>query len=91
MNISETSWPIVMKFHLEHYWVRGLHASGFEPDWIRTMVSMATDSSHGYNGENLVTTLASSLLIGSSLFFQVTRTTIKNWNGFKIRQDWTRD
>ena len=32
-----------------------------------------------YNGENLVSTLAHSFLIGSSSFLQVTRTTIKAW------------
>ena len=32
-----------------------------------------------YNGENLVSTLAPSFLIGSSSFLQVTRTTIKAW------------
>ena len=26
MNISETSWPIVIKFHLEHHWGGGLAA-----------------------------------------------------------------
>ena len=26
MNISETSWPILIKFHLEHYWGGGLAA-----------------------------------------------------------------
>ena len=46
MNISETSWPIVIKFHLEHHWGGGLAALGFGPDRIRTLVSMATDSSH---------------------------------------------
>ena len=46
MNISETSWPILIKFHLEHHWGGGLAASGFGPDGIRTLVSMATDSSH---------------------------------------------
>ena len=35
-----------------------------------------------------MTTLAPSFLIGSSLFLQVTRTTI---NGFEIRQDPIRD
>ena len=33
---------------------------------------------------NVVTTLAPSFLIGSSLFLQVTRTTIKSWMGFKL-------
>ena len=46
MNISETSWPINIKFHLENHWGGGLAASGFVLDWIRTLVSMTTDSSH---------------------------------------------
>ena len=46
MNISETSWPIVIKFHQKHHWGGGLTALGFGPDRIRTLVSMATDSSH---------------------------------------------
>ena len=32
-----------------------------------------------YNGENLVSTLVPSFLIGSSSFLHVTRTTIKTW------------
>ena len=46
MNISETSWPIVIKFHQKHHWGGGLAALGFGPDRIRTLVSMATDSSY---------------------------------------------
>ena len=46
MNISETSWPILNKFHQKHHWGGGLAALGFGPDRIRTLVSMATDSSH---------------------------------------------
>ena len=46
MNISETSLPIVIKFHLEHHWGEGLAALGFGVDRIRTLVSIATDSSH---------------------------------------------
>ena len=46
INISESSWPIIIKFHLKHHWVLGLAAFGFGPDQIRTLVSMATDSSH---------------------------------------------
>ena len=85
MNISEASWPIVIKFHLEHYWSGGLCALGFGPDRIRTLVSMATDSSHRViMGENLVTTLTLSFLIGSFLFLQVTRTIIKSWMGSKL-------
>ena len=46
MNISETSWPIVIKFHQKHLWGGGLPAFGFGPDQIRPLVSMATDSPH---------------------------------------------
>ena len=46
MNISETSWQFIIKFHLKHHWGGGLAALGFGPDRIRTLVSMATDSSH---------------------------------------------
>ena len=46
MNISETSGSIVSKFYLKHHWVGGKDALGFGPDRIRTLVSMATDSSH---------------------------------------------
>ena len=46
MNISETRGPIATKFYLKHHWVGGKDALGFGPDLIRTLVSMATDSSH---------------------------------------------
>ena len=46
MNISETRRPIATKFYLKHNWVGGKDALGFGPDWIGTLVSMATDSSH---------------------------------------------
>ena len=46
MNISATSWPIEMKFYLKHHWGGGKASVGFDPDWIRSLVSMATDSSH---------------------------------------------
>ena len=46
MNISATSWPIGMKFYLKHHWGGGKASVRFDPDLIRTLVSMATDSSH---------------------------------------------
>ena len=45
MNISETGGPITTKFYLKHHRVEGKDALGFGPDRIRTLVSMATDSS----------------------------------------------
>ena len=44
MNIS--SWPIEIKFYLEHHWGGGNAALSFGPDQIRSLVSMATESSH---------------------------------------------
>ena len=46
INISATSWPIGMKFYLKHHWGGGKASICFDPDWIRSLVSMATDSSH---------------------------------------------
>ena len=46
MNISETSRPITTKFYLKHHWGGRKAALGFDADQIRTLVSMATDSSH---------------------------------------------
>ena len=46
INISETSWPIAIKFYLNHHWIGGKAALGFGADQCRTLVSMATDSFH---------------------------------------------
>ena len=46
MNMSATSWPIGMKFYLKHHWGGGKGSVGFNLDRNRTLVSMATDSSH---------------------------------------------
>ena len=59
-------------------------ALGFGPDRIRTLVSMATDNSNRVIMGKIVTTLASSLLVGSSLFLQVMWTTIKSRMGSKF-------
>ena len=42
MNISETN---ANKFYLKDHWGGGKAALEFGIDWIRTLVSMATDSS----------------------------------------------
>ena len=46
MNISKTKGAIATKFYLKHHWGGGKPALGFGPDRIRTLVFMATDSSH---------------------------------------------
>ena len=59
----------------------GKAALCFVPDRIGTLVSMPT----GYNGENVVNTLAHSFLIGSSSYLQVTRTSITSRTSSKFR------
>ena len=60
MNISATSWPIGMKFYLKHHWGGGKASVGFDPDRIRTLVSMATDSSHRVIMGKMVSSLFSN-------------------------------
>ena len=63
------------QIYLKHHWGGGKAVLGVWPDRTRTLVSMATDSSH--NGKNLVSTLAPS-------FLQVRRTTTKSRMSSKI-------
>ena len=86
LNISATSGPIVTKFYLNHHWNGGKTALGFGPDRIGTLVSMATDSSKGYDGDDVVNTLAPSFLIGSSSYLQVMRTSISSRRSSKFGQ-----
>ena len=46
MNISEASRPIAIIFYLKHHWGGGKAAWGVGADQFRTLVSIATDSSH---------------------------------------------
>ena len=62
MNISATSGPITMKFNQKHHWDGGKAALGFWPDRIKTLVSMATDSSHRVIMEKTVLPLFLSCL-----------------------------
>ena len=62
-------------------------ALGFGPGRIGTLVSMATNSSHRViMGENVVSTLAPSFLIGFSSYLQVTRTFIRSRMSSKFGQ-----
>ena len=87
MNISETSRPITIKFYLKHHWGGGKAALGFGADQIRTLVSMATDSSHRViMGEKGVITFSRLFLIGSFLYLQVTMTYIRACMSSKFGQ-----
>ena len=57
MNISVTNGLIATKFYLKHHWVGGKAAFGFGSDRIRTLVSMATESSHRVVMEKTVSLL----------------------------------
>ena len=46
INIFATSGPIIMKFYQKHHCDGGKAALGFGLDRMKTLVSMATDSSH---------------------------------------------
>ena len=48
MNISATSRLVTMKFYQKHHWGGGKAALGFLSDRIRTLVSLATGSSHSF-------------------------------------------
>ena len=54
INISATNRPITMKFYQMHHWDRKKAALGFGPDRIKTLVSMAIDSSHSFIMEKTV-------------------------------------
>ena len=43
---NQQAYIIPTKFYLTHHWGKGKAASGFGPDRIGTLVSMAIDSSH---------------------------------------------
>ena len=60
MNIAETNGSIANKFYLKHHLGGGKVALGFGPDRIRTLVSMAIESSHRVIIEKTV----SPLLLG---------------------------
>ena len=45
-TLSNMNRPITTKFYLKHHWGGGKAALGIDADQFRTLVSMATDSSH---------------------------------------------
>ena len=77
--------PIVTNFYLNHHWDGGKAALGFGPDRIGTLVSMATDSSHRVIMGKCQHSSA-FILIGSSSYLQLKRTSITSRRSSKFGQ-----
>ena len=90
INISETVRPIKIKFYLDYHWGGGLAALDFGPDRIRTLVSMATDSSHRVIMGNIFDH-SSSFIFDKVFILAGNKDNQKLSHGFEIRQDQTRD
>ena len=73
MIISTTYSNQILSELVKHHWGWGKAALCFGPDQIGTLVSMATDSSH-------------RVMIGSSSYLQITRTTIISLRSVKFGQ-----
>ena len=69
MNFSKTNGSIATKFYLKHHLGGGLAALGFGPDRIRTLVSMATESSHRVIMEKTVSPLFLGCLSSDSFSY----------------------
>ena len=70
--------------NISGHWGGSLSVLNFGPDRIRTLVSMATDSSHRVIMGNFCDYSSVFIFDGSSLFLQVTWTTIKSRMGLKF-------
>ena len=91
MNISNTNGSIATKFYLKHHLGGGLAASGFGPDRIRTLVSMATESSHRI----IMVKMVSPLFLGCFypiLFILAGKKDMhESSDEFEFQPDWTID
>ena len=106
MNISATSGPITMKFYQKHHCDGEKAATGFGLDRIKTLVSMATDSSHRFTMEKRVLPLFLSCF-SSDPFYTMSPLLLKeliiiflfagnddmhaSLEEFEIQPDWTTD
>ena len=86
MNFSATKGPITMKFYQKLHLDGGKAALGFVPDWIKTLVSMATDSSHMVIMEKTVLPLSQLFFIRSFSYLQVMMTCIGAQRSSKFSQ-----
>ena len=87
MNISKTNRSIATKFYLKHHLGEGLAALGFGPDRIRTLVSMATESSH-----RVIMVKTVSPLFHPILFMLAGNEDMhESSDEFEFQPDWTTD
>ena len=91
MNISATSGPITTKFYLKHHSFKGKAALGFGPDRIRTLVSMATESSPRVIMEKTGSPLFSAVFHPILFILAGTDDMYGSSDKFKFRPDWTTD
>ena len=87
MNISETSGLIPINFLSEaSYWGEGKTALGFGPDRIKTLVSMATDSSNLVLLGKTASPIFIGCLIASFSYLHVRITYVRTWISSKFGQ-----
>ena len=74
--MSEVSWPILIKFYLKHHLGGGKASEGFGADWIKILVSTATESYHRLIMGQCCPEDSDFILVGSSSHLQITRAAI---------------
>ena len=84
MNISEASRLIAIKFYLKHHWGGGKDAWGFGADQFRTLVSMATVSSHRVIMGKRRHQVFSNVFAGFFTYLHVTMTCMRAWMSSKF-------
>ena len=89
INISETNGSIATKFYLKHHWGGGKAALGFGPDRIRTLVSMATESSRRVIMEKRVSPLFLGCFYPFLFILGGNDDIHKSSDEFEFRPDWT--
>ena len=91
MNISETNGSIATKFYLKHHLGGGLAALGFGPDRIRTLVSMATESSHRVIMVKTVSPFFSTVFHPILFILAGNEDVHESSDEFEYQPDWTTD
>ena len=91
MNISKTNGSIATKFYLKHHLGGGLAALGFKPDRIRTLVSMATESSHRVIMVKTVSPLLPAVFHPILFILAGNENMHESSDEFEFQPDWTTD